>query len=167
MRLLLPSDPLTPAAPDSFFASELEAITALGIRTGLLDLDALLAGASARSVRRLGEGSEPVLYRGWMIPTAKYAALADAVVEFGCSLVITPESYTATHHLPRTYAILDGLTPRTTWIETSERIDFAHVHEALEPFGDASVVVKDYVKSRKHEWLEAFLIPDASDKATP
>ena len=36
--------------------------------------------------------------------------------------------------------------------------------EALAPFGDAPVIVKDFVKSRKHEWAEACFIPSASDR---
>ena len=36
----------------------------------------------------------------------------------------------------------------------------------LRPFGSAPVVVKDYVKSRKHEWAEACFIPSASDRAS-
>ena len=35
----------------------------------------------------------------------------------------------------------------------------------LRPFGSAAVVVKDFVKSRKHEWAEACFIPSASDRA--
>jgi hypothetical protein len=36
--------------------------------------------------------------------------------------------------------------------------------EALAPFGDAPVIVKDFVKSRKHEWSEACFIPSAADR---
>ncbi len=33
----------------------------------------------------------------------------------------------------------------------------------LEVFGNAPIIVKDYVKSQKHYWREACFIPDASD----
>ena len=36
--------------------------------------------------------------------------------------------------------------------------------EALAPFGDAPLVLKDFVKSRKHEWAEACFIPSAADR---
>jgi hypothetical protein len=36
--------------------------------------------------------------------------------------------------------------------------------EALTPFGDAPVIVKDFVKSRKHEWVEACFISSATDR---
>ena len=32
------------------------------------------------------------------------------------------------------------------------------------PFGEKPIIVKDYVKSRKHEWNEACYIPSASDR---
>jgi hypothetical protein len=35
----------------------------------------------------------------------------------------------------------------------------------LHPFGDAPVIVKDYVKSQKHYWKEACFIPSARDAA--
>jgi hypothetical protein len=35
---------------------------------------------------------------------------------------------------------------------------------ALTPFGDGPVIVKDYVKSQKHYWHEACFIPSASDR---
>jgi hypothetical protein len=69
--------------------------------------------------------------------------------------------------LPRSYPILEGITPRTVWIEGTDDVDFERVHELLRSkFGSTPIVVKDYVKSRKHEWLEACFIPDASDRAT-
>jgi hypothetical protein len=34
----------------------------------------------------------------------------------------------------------------------------------LRPFGEKPIIVKDYVKSRKHEWNEARYIPSASDR---
>jgi len=38
------------------------------------------------------------------------------------------------------------------------------VMESLNEFGDKPVILKDYVKSRKHEWNEACYIPSASDR---
>ena len=36
--------------------------------------------------------------------------------------------------------------------------------QALQSFGQSAVVLKDYVKSRKHEWLQACFIPNASQR---
>lgn len=37
------------------------------------------------------------------------------------------------------------------------------IHQALQPFGARPVIVKDFVKSRKHEWESACYIPSAAD----
>jgi hypothetical protein len=42
------------------------------------------------------------------------------------------------------------------------RID--RIMETLAPLGDGPVIVKDFVKSRKHEWAEACFIPSAADR---
>ncbi len=165
VRLLLPSDPLNARTPDLAFEAEVDAIERVGIPIDLLDLEVLLAGAAARAVRRVGEGDGPLLYRGWMMPIDRYAGLAAALGDRGVSLITSPESYAATHHLPLTYAALAGLTPRTVWVEGTDGVDFERVHEVLRQFGSAPLVVKDFVKSRKHEWLEACYMPDASDRA--
>jgi hypothetical protein len=34
----------------------------------------------------------------------------------------------------------------------------------LEPFGNKPIILKDYVKSQKHYWLEACYIPSAADR---
>src|SRR5690606_39259124 len=44
-------------------------------------------------------------------------------------------------------------------------VDFDAIHELLSAFGDAPIIVKDYVKSQKHYWSEACFIPNASDRA--
>jgi hypothetical protein len=50
---------------------------------------------------------------------------------------------------------MDTLSPDTS-------ID--DIMELLKPFGPRPLIVKDYVKSRKHEWNEACYIPSASDR---
>ena len=36
--------------------------------------------------------------------------------------------------------------------------------EVLTPFGDRPVIIKDFVKSRKHEWADACFIPSEADR---
>ncbi len=36
--------------------------------------------------------------------------------------------------------------------------------EVLTPLGHRPVIIKDFVKSRKHEWADAFFIPSAADR---
>jgi hypothetical protein len=47
------------------------------------------------------------------------------------------------------------------WVAPDAGLDA--IMSALRPFGSRPVMLKDYVKSRKHEWLEACFIPSADD----
>ncbi len=49
--------------------------------------------------------------------------------------------------------------------ERENDLDFAPLRAALETFGAAPVVIKDWVKSQKHRWHEACFIPRADDLA--
>ena len=55
---------------------------------------------------------------------------------------------------------------KTVWIKTKGDVSTDEIMDLLRPFGSAPVVVKDFVKSRKHEWAEACFIPSASDRAS-
>jgi hypothetical protein len=162
-RLLLCADPLMPRIADSAFEIETAAIDELGWPHDLLDLEALLKGDAARSTRRFREGADRYLYRGWMVPAGRYEDLATATAARGGSLMTSPASYLATHHLPSWYAAVEPSTPRTVWVEGMPPYDFASIHAALTSFGDRPMIVKDFVKSRKHEWDEACFIPAADD----
>ena len=165
MRLLVCSDPLNPSMPDSSFEAEIDAIRTVGLTFELLDVEALFAGSATRAVRRVSDDAGQLVYRGWMVTVANYEDLTVALAQRGATLITSPASYAATHHLPLAYQAIEAYTPRTVWIAGSAPFDMNEVHEALAPFGSRPIVLKDYVKSRKHEWLEACFIPSASDRA--
>ncbi len=68
--------------------------------------------------------------------------------------------------LPEWYATVgEERTPRSIWIP-GRSFDIAEVAARVRAsFGDAPVVLKDYVKSRKHEWFDACFIRSAIDAA--
>ena len=101
-------------------------------------------------------------YRGWMVTPSQYRVLYDALVARGIRLINDPDQYRHGHHLPENYPVIEGRTPRSVWLTGDLGID--RIMEALTPFGDAPVIVKDFVKSRKHEWAEACFIPSAADR---
>ena len=115
-------------------------------------------------MRRVPEQDQPVLaaYRGWMMTPPQYHRLYDALDAKGVRLINDPEQYRHCHHLPESYPVIEGHTPRSVWLSGDLGID--RIMEALAPFGDAPLVLKDFVKSRKHEWAEACFIPSAADR---
>ncbi|GGV12611.1 hypothetical protein GCM10010495_27720 [Kitasatospora herbaricolor] len=167
--ILFPADPLAPRRPDPHFAWEARLLRELGGDHALVDHDALLAGDAEAAVRRVPAGIGPLWYRGWMIPGALYARFADALDARGGALLTSPAGYTSAHELPGWYRVFEGATPASVWIPLAapgraprpEQLAAA----AARLGGTGAAIVKDYVKSRKHEWAEACYIPELADLA--
>ncbi len=167
MKLVYCSDPLNPRQPDDAYRAEAEAAERLGVPFSLVDHDALTHdGDPARAVRRVPQQSEPGLglYRGWMLTPDQYRLMYGALDARGVRLLNDPAAYRHCHHLPESYPEIEPHTPRSVWIKTTGDVSTDEIMGLLRPFGPAPVVVKDYVKSRKHEWAEACFIPSAADR---
>ncbi|MFJ9694040.1 ATP-grasp domain-containing protein [Kitasatospora sp. NPDC101183] len=173
--ILFPADPLNPRRPDPHFAWEARLLRDLGGVHHLVDHDALLTGDAddARgAVRRVPEGVGPLWYRGWMLPSARYAGFAGALAARGGNLLTSPAGYAAAHELPGWYGVFEGATPPSAWIPSGNDGDGAaapgprELEAAVARLGGSGpAIVKDYVKSRKHEWHEACYVPELADLA--
>ncbi|MEW2069217.1 ATP-grasp domain-containing protein [Streptomyces sp. NPDC007346] len=155
------SDPLRPNRPDPHFADEAAAVRAAGGGTALVDHDALLAGDATGAVARVARDSGPYWYRGWMVPSDRYAELERALAVRGCALLIGAADYRRAHELPGWYEVFADLTPRSVWCDGLPPDD---LQELAAPLGPGPGIVKDFVKSRKHEWHEACYVPELSDR---
>ncbi|QES53160.1 hypothetical protein DEJ51_01910 [Streptomyces venezuelae] len=160
-------DPLNERRADAHFAAEARQLRAAGGTALLVDHDALLAGDAERAVTRVPDGAGALWYRGWMIPAGRYAALDAALRRRGGALVVTPEAYRRAHELPGWYETFGGLTPVSGWLPAEPGVvpdpeGLAALAAGLPP---GAGIVKDYVKSRKHEWDEACYVPDLADPA--
>ncbi|MFE4218380.1 ATP-grasp domain-containing protein [Streptomyces sp. NPDC056844] len=160
------SDPLGPRRPDPGFAEEAAAARRAGAQTGLIDHDALLAGDTETAVDRVRRDSGPYWYRGWMIPPDRYADLERTLLARGCSLLTGASAYRTAHELPGWYEVFAPLTPRSVWraLPVGEALPGPSVWSDLAGgLGPGPGIVKDFVKSRKHEWHEACFVPELSD----
>ncbi|MDX3374799.1 ATP-grasp domain-containing protein [Streptomyces sp. ME02-6991-2A] len=154
------ADPLRPNRPDPHFADEVAAARAAGAGVALVDHEALLAGDAAGAVARVARGSGPYWYRGWMVPSGRYAELEEALSARGCSLPTTAVDYRRAHELPGWYEVFAELTPRSVWCDGVPD-DPAGLAARL---GRGPGIVKDFVKSRKHEWHEACYVPELAHR---
>ncbi|MFJ1788427.1 ATP-grasp domain-containing protein [Streptomyces anulatus] len=160
------ADPLRLSRPDPQFSGEVAGVRAAGGRIALLDHDALLAGDAAGAVARVARDSGPYWYRGWMIPSARYAELEAALGDRGCVLLTGAVGYRRAHELPGWYEEFDGLTPRSVWCAMAPGAPPPTADELTglaAPLGPGPGIVKDFVKSRKHEWHEACYVPELAD----
>jgi hypothetical protein len=168
MKLVFCCDPLNPRQPDEAYRAEVAAAERLGIPFRLVDHDALVHDSDpARAVRRVTQRPDSGLgvYRGWMLTPQQYRLMYEALETKGVRLLNDPAAYRHCHHLPESYPAIEPHTPRSAWIKTTGDVSTDEIMGLLRPFGSAPVVVKDYVKSRKHEWAEACFIPSAADRA--
>jgi hypothetical protein len=168
MRFIFCADPLSPTVPDTMYATEVAAVAQADVAFDLIDFERLVHDHNPRAAtRRVQAADQPELaiYRGWMLRPDQYAQLYDVLQAKGLHLINTPAAYRHCHYLPESYPIIQAATPKTVWLPYDANVSLDRVMASLTPFGDQPVIVKDYVKSRKHEWHEACYIPAANDRA--
>ncbi|MFJ2867204.1 ATP-grasp domain-containing protein [Kitasatospora sp. NPDC087314] len=166
--ILFPADPLNPRRPDPHFAWEARLLRELGGEHHLVDHDALLAGHAEEAVGQVPRDGGPLWYRGWMLPSDRYAGFATALAVRGGALLTSAAGYLTAHELPGWYGVFEGATPPSVWIPTAGTVAPrpAELAAAVARLGGSGpAIVKDYVKSRKHEWHEACYIPELADPA--
>ncbi|MEW4452163.1 ATP-grasp domain-containing protein [Bremerella sp. JC817] len=98
-----------------------------------------------------------------MLTEAEYAVLYEALQTKNLTLLNTPAQYAHCHYLPNCYAEIEAFTPKSIWMSKREAWDLDEIVAEVQAFGPKAAIVKDYVKSRKHEWHEACFIPSTND----
>jgi ATP-grasp domain-containing protein len=131
MLLLVPRDPLAPRRADPHFADE---------------------AAAVRGVPADGDA----VYRGWMLRSERYAAMAGALARRGTTLRTSAAQYRTAHELPGCYAALEGLTPESRWAPEDPDSSW---------LGGGAAVLRDSTESLERSWGEACFVPDTSDAA--
>ncbi|HVB22895.1 MAG TPA: ATP-grasp domain-containing protein [Ktedonobacteraceae bacterium] len=167
MRIIYCADPWDKRHPDPAYETEVVAAKEAGLAYSVVDFDILVSEENmVKAVRRVEPSPEPTLaiYRGWMLRPEVYQQLYDVLASKQLYLINTPDAYKHCHYLPASYAVIEGHTPASVWLKTGAGVSFDTIIELLKPFGNKPMIVKDFVKSRKHEWFEACYIPSASDK---
>ena len=171
MRILFCADPWNASQVDPMYEGEQKAAEQAGFVTSLIQFEALLEQREARALRRVDVAKTPEagIYRGWMLQPQQYQRLYTALLEKNITLINTPEAYQHCHYLPASYDLIKDVTPLTTWLPlTQDEHDVSllidEVMQKLWIFGTKPIIVKDFVKSRKHEWYEACYIPSAADR---
>ncbi len=155
MLLLLPRDPLAPRRVDEHFEAEARAAAELGLPTALVDHDELARadGDTARAVRGV-PADDDVVYRGWMLRSEQYAAMADALAARGARLRTSAGQYRTAHELPGWYDALAEVTPESRWGSDGD----------VAWLGSGGAVLRDHSKSLKHAWSQACYVPDVTDR---
>lgn len=159
IAFLFCSDFFDNTQPDSDYADEYFYVKKQGIPTYLFSMESFIESNKLKIIPT----NKPItlIYRGWMVTYEQYDALYRIMLDKGFILINTPDQYRQCHHFPSWYCLLEKNTANSMWTEgiPSE----PEVIKLLKSFDHKPLVVKDYIKSRKHEWEEACFIPNAAD----
>ena len=102
------------------------------------------------------------IYRGWMMKPEMYESFYSFLEAKGIVLINTPEEYERYHTLPGWYPDFADETAESVWESEGTLESALKISRTLK----GPYIVKDFVKSRKHEWYDACFIPNIEDKAS-
>ena len=164
--ILFCEDPLQKNKVDTDFAAEHIAAKENGFETLMFSYDDLVSDDSMHlATRRIGKANAltNVVYRGWMLTLAQYAALHNDLLSKNYRLINSPAEYRNCHYLPDSLQFIDQRTPRTVFEKLDNDKSIERLIDKATVFGSKPVMIKDYVKSEKHNWEDACFVADASD----
>src|SRR5579883_740061 len=166
MRIIFCSDYWNRLAPDPAYQAEADAAAKLRLDYSLINFEALSEQQNAaRAVSKVEPAASPevAIYRGWMLKPQVYERLYAALAQKGLVLINTPAAYKHCHYLPESYHIIEGYTPESIWIKAETGMQMDDIMVRLRVFGNKPIIVKDFVKSRKHEWNEGLVFREFSE----
>ena len=172
MLIVFPNSPINLRAPDPSFEAEVKAAEAAGFQVGLFDTEIQFGGTP--KLRGVPMGGDHLLYRGWLMRPDRYEDFERIVQAQKWELVTNHAQYMAAYSLPEWYEYYESVTPKSIWSAIEgfdampgglERSNIPLIAKRVaRVFGDNPVILKDYVKSRKHEWHDACFIRRANDQ---
>lgn len=148
---------------DSSFEKEEQAAKAAGFRTALVDSE-IHFGGSVRFTNLKEAVPGPVLYRGWILKPEEYSAIRAEANKQGYVFHVSSEEYLELSYLPNWYNKVKQ-TPHSIWMEGKFGSDDLEkiAEKVMYTFDGSGVIVKDYLKSQKHNWHDACFIRDGGN----
>ena len=144
------------------YEEEKKAAINIGFNVSLISFEELTDGNITTSLRFItpSKNKEFGLYRGWMLTLDQYQNLYNELLKKNIELINSPTEYKHCHYLPDSYKKIESKTPRSNW---TTKLDTDSILTLSKEFGENPIVVKDFVKSEKHNWEDACFIPNASN----
>jgi hypothetical protein len=162
MNILFPQNPMIRKLPEPNFEPEFEAAGDVGFGCLLFDEDAFARGDDDEAFRRLPEGGgKPLVYRGWIQSEESFGRFRDALAERGHLLVTTAAQYAEVTFFPNYFPKIRDRSPKAVWTDSGDPFE---AWSASRKLGDGPFVLKDYVKSAKHQWHDACFVPKGSGR---
>lgn len=133
-----------------------------GFETNVFSFEELNHGniKGALKVIKSCQTKEYGIYRGWMMTPKIYEQFYHGLLEKNIQLINNPTEYEHCHYLPNSYHIIAGETPKSKWTKDLSKDNLV---DLASEFGEKPIIIKDFVKSEKHNWKDACFIPNAND----
>jgi ATP-grasp domain, R2K clade family 3 len=157
INIIYPSLPGTKTV-DPFWEKESQAAEAAGFGISTV------TDQNERGPLVVRNQADSYLYRGWLVKPDYYQELST----IACPIVTSYEDYMWTRNFPDWYKAIAPETPNSLIITGDEVVSLGLTgiaDQVDEIICEESLILKDYLKSRKHEWYDACFIKDSSDKA--
>lgn len=166
LYILFCESPLEPNKVDEDFEDQYFSAKQNGFETLIFSFEDLTSADRWSISTRKIKASEKlaiVVYRGWMLKPKQYSILYHDLLSKNYRLVNTVEEYQNCHYLPDSLKFISTRTPFTVFEKFENENSIDVLIEKTKVFGQKSVILKDYVKSEKHDWETACFVRDASD----
>ena len=158
-----------PAKPDDaqrartdLLDPEFEAAADVGFGRLLFDEDAFSHGDVDGAFARLPNGnSTPLLYRGWIQTEESFRRFHEALADRGYRLASTPDQYAEATFFPNYFSKIRDRSPAAVWTDSDDTFE---AWSASRKLGNGPFVLKDHVKSAKHQWHDACFVPKDSGR---
>ena len=144
------------------YEEEKDSAAKVGFDFSLISFEELTDGNISKALKfvKAAASKEIGIYRGWMLTPNQYTNLYHGLLTKNIKLINSPTEYKHCHYLPDSYSKIEGKTPTSHWTTV---LNMEAELELAQQFGESPIIVKDYVKSEKHNWEDACFIPNASD----
>lgn len=164
--ILFCENPFQPNKVDQDFEDQYVAAKANGFITLLYSYDDLTSTDRFLAATRLIKPNDKlakVVYRGWMLTPPQYSILYNELLSKNYQLINNVQEYQNCHYLPDSLKFIKNRTPTTVFEKFDSDNSINKLVEKSKIFGQKSVILKDYVKSEKHNWETACFVTDASN----
>ncbi|MES2734143.1 MAG: ATP-grasp domain-containing protein [Bacteroidota bacterium] len=151
---------------DEDFEAQFESAKENGFETLLFNFEDLTSADSFSITTKRIKPSEKLskaIYRGWMLTPKQYSILYNDLLLKNYKLINTVEEYQNCHYLPDSLKFIESRTPKTVFEKFDNENSVDKLIEKSKVFGQKPVILKDYVKSEKHDWETACFVENASN----
>lgn len=144
------------------YKEEKESAINSGFDFSLISFEELINGNVSQALKlvEMSLNKEIGIYRGWMLTPNQYQKLYEGLLDKNIELINSPIEYKHCHYLPESYKKIDTHTPKSNW---TTDLSYNTILRLVEEFKTNPIIVKDFVKSEKHNWEDACFIPNASN----